>query len=401
MSARIRLILVGLLVAIAAGGYWFWRSSQGKETTDDAQVDGHVYSVGTRVTGTVVEMHAENNAYVKAGDIIVKIDPRDYEVAVLRAKADLAEAEAKYGASRSEVALTTTDAESRLAHATATISEVEAQIATAARQNASAEARKRAAEARVAESKANLDRINKDLERWRMLVSKDEISQQQFDGALASARAAQAQLDATEAAAQEAENAVKVSEAQLVRERASMPRVQADRASASTVPEQIATVRARANSAQAAVEQARAKLADAELKLEYTVIRAPMSGIINRRSLELGQTVQAGQALLAIVPLDNLWITANYKETQLNGMHPGQRAKIEVDAYPGYEFTGKIQSLAAATGARFSLLPPENASGNFVKVIQRVPVKIELDSPPPADRPLRPGMSVFATVFTQ
>jgi membrane fusion protein (multidrug efflux system) len=400
MSSKIKIALAVIVVVLGVGGFWFWQSSQGKETTDDAQVDGHVYSVSSRVTGTIIELNVVNNQVVKVGDILAKLDPRDYEIEVMRAKADVAEAEARAHSGRSEVALTQTNTRGQISHADASISEAEAQIGASGTQLASAEARRKAAQARIAEARANLDRTNKDLERWRTLVAKDEVSRQQFDAAEASARAMQAQLDAAIASEQEAANAVKVIEAQLQKDRAALGKVQADRITASGGPEEISTAQARANSAVASVAQARARLADAELKLAYTVIRAPVSGVASKRNLETGQTVQAGQSLLAIVPLDDIWVTANFKETQLRDMREGQPARFSVDAYGGREFTGKVESIAAATGARFSLLPPENASGNFVKVVQRIPVKIALDKSADPSHPLRPGMSVEATVFT-
>jgi len=400
MNGKIRIALGVIVVALVAGGYWLWQSTQGKETTDDAQVDGHVYSVSSRVTGTLIELNVENNQTVKAGDILAKLDPRDYEIAVMRAKADLAETEARARSNRSEVALTEITSKGQISHADASITEAEAQIATAGTQLASAEARRKSAQARVAEVRANLERTNKDLERLRALVAKDEISQQQFDLAVANSRTTQAQFDAAEANAQEATNAVRVFEAQLQKERASLGKVQADRLTASSGPHQVSTARAQASSSQASVEQAKAKLADAQLKLEYTIIRAPVSGVASKRNLEIGQTIQMGQSLLAIVPLEDVWVTANFKETQLRDMQVGQRATVSVDAYGGREFTGKVYSIAAATGARFSLLPPENASGNFVKVVQRIPVKIIFDKLPDTSAPLRPGMSVEATVRT-
>jgi membrane fusion protein, multidrug efflux system len=400
MNTRIRIVMAVVVVALAGGGYWFWQSSQGVESTDDAQVDGHVYSVSSRVTGTIIELHVESNQAVKAGDILAKLDPRDLEITVMRAKADVAEAEARARSNRSEVNLTETTTQGTLSRADASITEVEAQIATAGTQLASAEARHRATLARIAEIRATLDHQNRDLDRWRALVAKDEISQQQFEGAQSAIRVTQAQVESAEANAQEAANAVKVLDAQLKKERATLGKVNADRMTATAGPDQVLTARARVSSAQAAVEQAKARLADAELKLEYTVIRAPISGIANKRNLEVGQTIQAGQALLAIVPLNDVWVTANFKETQLVDMKVGQRAVVSIDAYGGREYEGKVHSIAAATGARFSLLPPENASGNFVKVVQRVPVKIELDKPADEGQPLRPGMSVEATVKT-
>jgi membrane fusion protein (multidrug efflux system) len=227
------------------------------------------------------------------------------------------------------------------------------------------------------------------------------VPQQQFDRATAQAEASRAAADGARSAVQEAELGVRVAEARVAQARVAQPRAAAELRVARTAPEQVAAARARAESAAARAQQARAAVGRAELDLEHAVVRAPVSGIVSRKSVEPGQVIQPGQPLMTIIPLDRVWVVANFKETQIDGMRPGQRVSVRVDAYGGRRFDGKVESIAAATGARFSLLPPENASGNFVKVVQRVPVKIVLDGTQDPDHLLRPGMSVTPVVYTK
>jgi membrane fusion protein (multidrug efflux system) len=264
-----------------------------------------------------------------------------------------------------------------------------------------ARARLGAAQARLREAEANATRATRDVERLRGLLAKDEVSQQQFDTATATAAAAAAAVDTAKAQILEAEAGIRMAESRRAQAAAGELQAQAALRSAQTGPEQVTATRARASSAQARVEQAQATLAQAELNLEYTVLKAPARGVVSKKSINPGQVVQAGQPLLAIVQTDDVWITANFKETQLANMKPGQKVTIDVDAYGGREFAGHVDSIAAATGSRFSLLPPENATGNYVKVVQRVPVKIVLESGQDPEHVLRPGMSVVPTVHTR
>jgi membrane fusion protein, multidrug efflux system len=233
------------------------------------------------------------------------------------------------------------------------------------------------------------------------LLAKEEIAQQQFDAATAEAEAKRAAADSARAQVQEAEAAIRVAESRLVQARTGREQAGAGLRQAQTGPEQVVAMRARAASAEARVKQAEAALKQAQLNLEYATVKAPVKGIVSRKVVEPGQVVQPGQPLMTVIPLDRVWITANFKETQLAEMRPGQRVTVEVDAYGGRDFEGKVDSIAAATGARFSLLPPDNATGNFVKVVQRVPVKIVLDANQDPEHPLRPGMSVTPTVHTK
>jgi membrane fusion protein (multidrug efflux system) len=257
-----------------------------------------------------------------------------------------------------------------------------------------------AAEAKVRENRANSERAARDLERMKALVAKEEISRQQYDAAVAAAESFRAQVDSAEAQVREAQGGVQVAESQLGQQKAVLERARAEMDATRTAPQQIAASRAHADSSAAKVQQLQAAVEQATLNQQYTTIRAPVSGVVSQRSVEAGQVVQPGQPLLAVVPLDDIWITANFKENQLRKMHPGQPATVSVDAYSGREYEGRVESIAAGTGSRFSLLPPENATGNYVKVVQRVPVKIVLNKGQNQDHLLRPGMSVVPTVRT-
>jgi len=263
------------------------------------------------------------------------------------------------------------------------------------------QARFRSAQAVVRQQRANYDRAVKDLDRMKMLIAKEEISRQQFDANASAAEASRAQVDAAEAQMHEAEQSVHMAQSQLEQAKARVGIAEANAQAAQIAPQQIAASRARAASASAKVLQRKAELEQASLNRGYTVVRAPISGIISQRSVEAGQVIQPGQPLLAVVPLDDIWITANYKESQLANMKPGQKVEVTVDAYGSKVFQGHIDSIAAATGAKFSLLPAENATGNYVKVVQRVPVKIVLEQGQDPDHSLRPGMSVVPTVLTK
>lgn len=264
-----------------------------------------------------------------------------------------------------------------------------------------ARARLTMAHARLREAEANATKAVRDVERLDGLLAKDEISQQMFDAAVATAEAQKAGVDSARSQIAEAEAGIRVAESRLVQARAGDRQARAELQTAETAPAQMTATKARATAAEARVQQARASLAQAELNLGYATIRAPVKGTVSRKTIEVGQLVQPGQPLMSIIPLDNVWVVANFKETQLEDMRAGQPATVKVDAYGGREFKGKVESIAAATGARFSLLPPENATGNFVKVVQRVPVKIVLEGNQDPEHLLRPGMSVVPTVYTK
>ena len=367
---RLRVVAVAAVVVLAVIAL-AWRHFSGRESTDDAQIDGHLNGVSARVGGTVTELLVSDNQYVQKGTTLLRIDPRNYQIAVARAEADLAENEASTRAERAGVPLTTATSSSQASAAGSDVGEVEARLG-------SARARLREAEARDAQAA-------QDLARLEPLLAKDEVSQRDYDAARTAAATAHAARDSAQASVREAEKSVDAARARL--------------AEARTGTEQVAIQKARAASASAKADVARAALAQARLDLEHTEVKAPVSGIVSRRTVEVGQVVQPGQLLLAVVPLEDVWVVANFKESQLKRIRPGQAAVVAVDAYGGREYRGKVDSIAAATGARFSILPPENATGNYVKVVQRVPVKIVLEAGQDPDHLLRPGMSVVPTIY--
>jgi membrane fusion protein (multidrug efflux system) len=362
------LLVMGVIVCLVR----VWRYYSVRESTDDAQIDGYIYPVSARVSGTAIKVNFDDNTYVEKGTVLAELDPTDYQVALQRAQADLADAEATAAAARTNVPITHTGTSSQLSMA-------QAAVATAQKEEL-------AARARVADVEAKYKKAASDLRRMQQLIGKDEISQQQYDAAVAAEQAAKATVDAERANVAAAQSRVVQAEASA--------------RSAQTGPQQVAVMRSRAGAAEAAVQHAQAAVAQAQLNLQYTTIRAPVSGIVSQRNAEVGQTVQAGQPLFGIVDLENLWVTADFKETQLKNMRPGQPARVQVDAY-GRTYSGHVDSLGGATGARFSLLPPENATGNYVKVVQRIPVKIVFDKGQDPQHQLRPGMSVVPTVLTK
>jgi membrane fusion protein (multidrug efflux system) len=388
-----------LLAVIAVGGWLY--VTRGRESTDDAQVDGHVTPMAARVGGTVARIAVIDNKVVKAGDVLVEIDQKDYQIAVDKARAELADAEATLLAARTNVPLTSTTATSGVSTAQSSVDQARSGAEATEKQIEAAKARLNSAQARQREAQANANKAIRDVERLKGLLAKDEVSQQQYDSMAAAAEAQRATVESMQAQVIEAEADVRVAESRLSGSRAGEEHAQSVLRSAQTVPEQIAVTKARVASAEARIQQFKAALAQAELNLEYTTIKAPIDGVLARKNVNPGQVIQAGQPLFAIVQVSDVWITANFKETQLARMKAGQHAVVEVDAYGGREFAGHVDSIAAATGARFSLLPPENATGNYVKVVQRIPVKIVLDIGEDADLALRPGMSVTPTVYTR
>ena len=400
MSKRVP-ILIGAVVVIAVGiGIWFWMTA-GQESTDDAQVEAHVTPVAARVGGTILSVPAPDNQLVEAGALLAQIDPRDYEVALARAEAELANAEAESAAAQANVPITSATANGNVSNAKGGVAQAQAGIAEAEQGLEGAKARLATAQARLREQQANAAKAARDVERLQPLLAKQEIPQQQYDAATADAEAKRAATDSAQAQVQEAESAIKVAQSRLVQAQAGHDQAVAGLQQAQTAPEQVSAIRARAASAAARVKQAQAAVRQAQLNLEYAAVKAPVKGTVSKKTVEPGQVVQPGQPLMTIIPLERVWVTANFKETQLADVRPGQRVKVKVDAYGGREFNGKVDSIAAATGARFSLLPPDNATGNFVKVVQRVPVKIVLDEGQDNEHVLRPGMSVTPTIFTK
>jgi membrane fusion protein (multidrug efflux system) len=394
-------ILLALLVVLAAGTYWLWSYYSTRESTDDAQMDGHIDPISARVGGTVVEVNVDDNQVVKAGTVLVRIDPKDYQVALDRAQADATAAGATAAAAETGVPIMETMTESRVDTADAGVLAARAGVEAARKEVAAARAQLVSAQARQRESEARSQLAQQNLARMKQLVARDEISQQQFDVTVSDAQVAAAAVDSARAAVAQAEQGVAVAESHVAQAEAALAQAQASVQAARVRPQQIASSRAEAGSASAKVKLNLAAVEQAELNLGYTVVRAPVDGVVSRKSVELGQVIQAGQPLLALVELENIWVTADYKETQLRLMRVGQPAIIKVDAFGGREYNGQVESIAAATGARFSLLPPENATGNYVKVVQRLPVKIVLEKGQDPQRLLRPGMSVEATVMTK
>ncbi len=375
-------ILIVLLLLIALS----WRYLAVRESTDNAQIDGHIVPIAARIGGTVLSVNVADNQQVKAGTVLLQIDARDYQVALLRARADLADSRATLAAAETGVPIVSTTTKNQTSSAGASVDRAQAGLA-------GAEARMNSAQAKLREAGANETRARRDLERAKLLVAKEEISQQQYDYALASATAARASLDVAHAGVAEAKQGWQNAAAIVAQARAELE-------SSHTGPQQVAVSRSRAESALARYELASAAVQQATLNLEYATVKAPVSGVVSKKSVEQGQVVQPGQPLLAVVPLDDIWVTANFKETQLKRMRSGQPVTVRVDAYDR-SYRGRVESIAAATGARFSLLPPENATGNYVKVVQRVPVKIVFDKGQDPGHLLRPGMSVVPTVLTK
>jgi membrane fusion protein, multidrug efflux system len=391
--------LIVLVVVLLGGVAGLWSYYSVRESTDDAEIDGDIIPISPRVGGTVLSVNVRDNQYVKAGTVLLQIDPTDYKVGLERAQADYAEAQAMARAAGTSVPITSTTAGSELSSAQANVQSANAGVAAAEKEIDVANAKLNSAQARLREAEANETRANQDLERMGQLVAKDEISQQQYDAAVAAAAAWNASVAAARAGVAEAEQSIQVTRSRVAQAHAAAEQAQAAARSAQTAPQQVSVIRDRAASAEARVLQAKAAVDQAQLNLQYTTLKALVSGVVSKKSVEVGQLVQAGEPVLALVPLQDIWVTANFKETQLTHMHPGQRATISVDAYGSRTFKGHIESIAAATGAKFSLLPPENASGNYVKVVQRVPVKIVLEKGEDPDHILRPGMSVYPTVY--
>jgi membrane fusion protein (multidrug efflux system) len=348
-KAIVMTVLILLVIGGAVFGIRTYLFYEHHATTDDAQIDGHIDPVLPRVSGYVAEVLVHDNQPVKAGDVLVRIDPADLQAKVDQEQAALLNAEAAVAVARATVV----GNQAALAGTRARVSGTRADVAAALTRE-----RQTAA----------------DLARYKALYDKEEISQQQYEAARAAADAARAAAEAARATSSASVSTVDSASAQI-----------------EAATRQIAA-------AEAQVAQHRATLEAARLQLSYATVKAPASGTVSKKAVEVGQFVQAGQPLLAIVQGHDAWVSANFKETQLSKMHPGQPVEIEVDAYPGVTFHGRVESLAAATGAKFSLLPPDNATGNFTKVVQRVPVKIVFTDQPDPKRPLRMGMNVAVVV---
>jgi membrane fusion protein (multidrug efflux system) len=401
LSPKIKrgLILGGFVLAAVAIGLFLYFHN--RETTDDAQVDGHITPIASKIYGRIAKVLVTDNEAVKVGQLLAQIDPRDYQASADQAKAALALAESDARSAGIDVPRTSENVKSGNSSAQAQLAVSQADLARAQATYEQAQtADLSVAEANVARSKANAELAKADLARYTPLMEKGEISKQQYDAAKANADASASMLVADEQRLAQAKRNVDISRAQLNAAKARVDEANAGVANALSDQKRVSMRTADAQGKIAKVEQARAALEAAQLNLSYCNIVAPVEGVATHKSVEPGQIVQQGQGLLVVVPLNDTWVTANFKETQLENMRPGQKAEVKVDTY-GKTFPGHVDSIAGATGAVLSLLPPENATGNYVKVVQRIPVKIVLDPIPPSVAVLRPGMNVDATVITK
>lgn len=396
---RTRLLIGGaLLLAVLLGLFLYFHN---RETTDDAQVDGHITPIAAKVYGRVGKVLVNDNQPVKAGQVIVQLEEGDYQAAVDQAKAALALAESEARSAGVDVPRTSENAASDTSSAQAQLAGSQADLLRAQATYEQAQTADLAyAQANVDKSRANALLAQADLARYKPLMEKGEISKQLYDASKANADATASALNADEQRLAQAKRNIEISRALLDAAKARVLQAEAGVATAHADVRRVAMRSADAAAKLAKVEQSRAQLAAAELNLSYCKIVAPVDGVVTHKQVEEGQVIQQGQGLMVIVPLQDVWVTANFKETQLRKMRPGQKAYIVVDTY-GDTYTGRVDSIAGATGAVVSLLPPENATGNFVKVVQRIPVKIVLDPIPANEAILRPGMNVDATVITK
>jgi membrane fusion protein, multidrug efflux system len=374
--------LLLLALVIVGGGLFLW-NSLAWESTDDAQVNGHIMPLSARINGYVLDVPVIEGQLVHAGDVLVTIDPKDYKIALEQARATFEDAQASAASSRFNVPITSVTTQSNVDSASTAVTNAEAGFKAAEQSLESAKAVVEQAEANAAKSDA-------DLVRYEQLVAKEDISHQQYDQAVAAAKANRSGVASGRANVQAAEQAVHQAQGKLLQARA-------DLRSSQTAPQQISMTLAKADAADAQARERKAQLDQADLNLSYTVVRSPVTGIIGKRTVEMGQNVGVGQELVELVPLDDVWVTANFKETQLAHMRPGQPVEIKVDAY-GRKWRAHVTNMGAGAGSVFSLLPPENATGNYVKVVQRVPVRLDFDrSAGPdfnAEGLLKPGLSV-------
>ncbi|HEX8765613.1 MAG TPA: HlyD family secretion protein [Candidatus Acidoferrum sp.] len=381
---RGRTFLISVISAVViVGGFLLWRYLSSYESTDDAQADVHLYPVSARISGYVVKVNVDDNQWVERGTVLVEIDPKDYEVAVALAQANLSNAEATAQSLNITVPITSVNSSSQLQSTASDVVNTNAGIIAAQKQLA-------AAEAQVDQALANDVKAQDDLKRYKQLVDKKEVADQVYDQALAAAKSSTAAVAAARANESAAQQFVAQAQSRQVQ-------AEANHQYAETGPQQVSSTKARARAAIADVEEKRALLEQSQLNLGYTKIVAPVSGEVNK-TVVVGLNVQAGQQLLTVVPLDEVWITANFKETQLKRMRVGQKADIHIDS-TGRTLKGHVDSIAGATGPLFSLLPPENATGNYVKIVQRIPVKIVLEPGENRERQLRPGMNVIPDVY--
>jgi membrane fusion protein (multidrug efflux system) len=380
------LLMAAAIVAAIAAACYAWNAFR-YEDTDDAQLDGHVMQLSARINGHIQEVFVVEGQVVHAGDVLVTIDPQDYRIAAEQAQGNLDDALATAASSHWNVPITSVTVRSNLDSAKTAVVNAGSAIEAA-------EQTYESAKAALMQAEANAERSDADLQRYAQLVAKEDVSRQQYDQAVATARANRAAVDSAQAGVHAAEQSVQQAQGKLLQ-------AKDDLQTAETAPQQISLSRANAQAADAQVSERQAQFAQAEMNLSYAVISSPVTGIVGKRTVEVGQNVNVGQELVDVVPLDDVWVTANFKETQLAHMHPGQPVDIKVDAY-GRKWKGHITNMGGGAGSIFSLLPPENATGNYVKVVQRVPVRIDFDrsagQPFNAEGLLKPGLSVSPDV---
>jgi membrane fusion protein (multidrug efflux system) len=414
MGRRAVIGLAGLVaLGILGWGGWAWYRSGAEVSTDDAYVEGTISPVSAKVSGHIVEVLVRDNQAVKSGEVLFRVDPRDYEARLAQARAAVAVAEANVRAARAEVPLARETTRSQVDEVRAALEG--SRVSVRSSESAVDEARarlesKRAAvmamRADVAAAQSAERKAARDLERMKALMKNDYVSRREHDDALAALETATANLEAVERRMSQTEKEVQQTEAEMASRKLAIEQAQqrvaeirGTLARAESQQGQVSVKSAELARAEALLKAAQTDVGVAELNLEHTIVRAPTDGVVSKRSVEVGQVVQVGQPLLALVPLHDVWVVANFKETQLTSIRPGQRAEVRVDTYPGMTFVGSVNSISAGTGSRFSLLPPENATGNWVKVVQRVPVKILLDGKTVGNpQPLRAGMSAVVTV---
>ena len=384
-NPRARMYIFVVILALLVAVFFAWRYFTSYESTDDAEVDGHLMPLSARISGYVQNVNVDDNQYVTAGAVLAEIDPRDYQVAVDKARADVQDSEATAQSLGINVPITSINTTSQVSASAADVDNARAGVSTAQQQAD-------VAAAQLAQAQANDVKAQNDVVRYKQLVARQEISQQLYDQAFSAAGASTANVAAARASVAAAQDQIRQAHAKLAQAEANLRASQ-------TGPQQVASSRARALSAEASVAAKQAALDQAQLNLGYTKIVAPVNGLVMKNA-EVGMNVQPGQQLFTIVPLDDVWVTADFKETQLKYMKPGQRAEVKLDAN-GRTYKGHVDSIAGSSGARTSLLPPENATGNYVKVVQRLPVKIVLDPGQNSDRVLRLGMSVEPKVFVK
>ncbi len=401
-AQRSGLIVLGVvLLALAIGGFFLWGYLSSYESTDDAQIDGHIDSVSSRINGTVTAVHFEDNQQVQAGELLVELDPRDYQVALEQAQAELLGSQHEASAQIPNVPITSQTNQTNIQTSGLDVASAQASVAAAEANVAAAQQEYQSALAQVRLAQANHNNDEAEVARYKTLVDKDEVSREQYEAKVTAAKASQATVEANQAIADSRRKQVDQVRAQGNTSIAQLNSAKAREEQARTnAPRQLAIQQANSGSRAADVAKNQAALDQAKLNLQYVKIYAPASGVATKKNVEVGTRVSPGQELLAVVPLDDIWITANFKETQLKHVHPGQRVTTKVDAF-GREYEGKVESIAATSGSRNSLLPPENATGNYVKVVQRIPVRIRLNPGQNDDHHLRPGMSVEPRVWLQ